>query len=66
MSPIWGKCHHWHNPQMRILRKKKVNSGIIHTIRENIIITEFQRFFENLLSKLKLFTQNGSIAKIAK
>jgi len=51
---------------MRILRKKKVNSGIIHTIRENIIITEFQRFFENLLSKLKLFTQNGSIAKIAK
>jgi hypothetical protein len=66
MSPIWGKCHHWHNPQMRILRKKKVNSGIIHTIREDIIITEFQRFFEDLLSKLDLFSKNANTSKIAK
>jgi len=66
MSPIWGKCHHWHNPQMRILRKKKVNSGIIHTIREDIIITEFQSFFESLFSQLKPFTKNGNIAKSCK
>jgi hypothetical protein len=35
-------------------------------MRGNIIISEFQRFFENLLSKLNLFTQNGSIAKMGK
>jgi len=51
---------------MRILRKKKINPGIIHTIREDIIITEFQRFFENLLSKLNLFIKNAKIGKIDK
>jgi hypothetical protein len=46
----------------RILRR----SRIIHTIREDIIITGFQRFFENLFSQLKPFTKNGNIAKSCK
>jgi hypothetical protein len=42
------------------------DQGIIHVIREKIIITEFQRFFENLLSQLNPFIKNASIGKIDK
>jgi hypothetical protein len=42
------------------------DQGIIHRIRENIIITEFQRFFENLLSQLNLFIENAHMSKTDK
>jgi hypothetical protein len=52
---------------MVIFEKKDLKDQvIIHTIRENIIITWFQRFLENLLSQLNPFTQNASIGKMGK
>lgn len=46
MRPIWGKCHYQQIPQMIIFTIKYLkDQGIIRAIRENIIITEFQRFF---------------------
>jgi len=42
------------------------DQGIIHAIRENVIITEFQRFFKNLLSQLKLFIQYANFGKLDK
>ena len=47
-------------------KKYLKDPGIVHTIRENIIFTEFQKFLENLLSQSELFTQNCSIDKIVK
>jgi hypothetical protein len=52
---------------MVIFEKKDLKDQvIIHTIREDIIINEFQRLFKNLLPQINLFSQNGSIAKMAK
>jgi len=51
---------------MRILRKKKINPGIIHTIPENIIISEFSKFFEDFVSYVKTFTENANIGKMGK
>jgi len=52
---------------MIIFEKKYLkNQGIIQAIRGNIITTEFQRFFENLLSQINAFIKNASIGKIDK
>jgi len=52
---------------MIIFEKKYLkNQGIIHPIRENIIITEFRKFFENLLSQFNLFIENAHMSKIDK
>jgi len=42
------------------------DQGIIHTIRENINISEFPKFFENFGSYLKPFTQNANISKMSR